>query len=191
VLFIGLYDTVYSAFMSAAPEREVDEPLQVTFSPPLRDRRILWILDHLQRERVREVLDVGCADGDMLARLCNAPPWLPDPPPEDILPASSRAPESGVPDFTPCDPCRLIGLDLSKADLERAIAATAPREAPEAAEDHKPPWMLRRDPRWTTLEVSLWHGSLAAPNAAFAGIECITASEVCARRPPARPCAAR
>lgn len=61
---------------------------------------------------------------------------------------------------------RLAGLDVDPTVIPRAVAATAPPEAPPALA------------RWQRLDVEIWQGGLERHNHRLEGFEAIVASEV-------------
>ncbi|KAI0319194.1 hypothetical protein OF83DRAFT_1111637 [Amylostereum chailletii] len=144
-------------------------PYRLSFYIPLSEQRIMWILDILRREHVREMLDVGCGEGALLQPLCNPSPWLLDPhtPSGDPLPALLNHW-----DFAHMK--HLHGLDVCLPDLDAAIKTIAPRS----------PVHPLNQPRWENLECKMWYGGLQTPNAAFEGIDCIVATEVVEHLPP-------
>jgi small RNA 2'-O-methyltransferase len=103
-------------------------------------------------------LDVGCGEGILLQHLTHAPPWR-------AYTSSTPAPAVfEKPDFIHSR--ELHGLDILHSDLLYAADITAPSK-------HAYGWT-----RFEQLDVSMWEGSLQAPNPAFKGIECIIATEV-------------
>ncbi|KAI0267749.1 hypothetical protein BC834DRAFT_869774 [Gloeopeniophorella convolvens] len=134
------------------------QDFQVKFVPPLHEQRRAWALQVLRNEQVSSVLDVGCGEGILLQHLSHAAPWLAH------TPATPAPATSDKTDFIHVR--ELHGLDLVRSDLEFAIDATAPPK-------HGFGWT-----RFEPLNISIWHGALQVPNAAFEGIECIVATEV-------------
>jgi SAM-dependent methyltransferase len=154
---------------------QVREPLPVYFSPSLYDQRRLWVMSILRRERVSEVLDLGCGDGNLLACLCNPPPWLPGGPATQFssahgIPAIRDEPLSFV------HAKRLIGLDISSRELAIAVQTTAPEEP----SDSPNPWSQEKR-RWENLEVTILEGSFVDYNPDMCDIECIVSTEVWVR----------
>ncbi|CAL1716450.1 unnamed protein product [Somion occarium] len=160
--------------------------LNVSFHPPLALQRRGWVFDIMRRERVSEVLDIGCGEGELIACLCNPPPWL-RPPPASLLPPTSPLATLPTPHEVDCDGSpmnnnsdaddylyinKIYALDISSSDLEYAITETAPRPEPEAGS-----WQ-RYTPRWGNLDIDLWEGSLDVFNPEFVGIECVVSTEV-------------
>ncbi|KAI0707411.1 hypothetical protein C8Q76DRAFT_749115 [Earliella scabrosa] len=152
------------------------QELPVTFQPALYLQRRGWVLDIMRREGVVQVLDVGCAEGELLSCLCNPAPWL-APPPQDVLPvdcASADAEVLAELHQAILHPIKIAGLDISKDDLACTIEITAPRpqEPDSTALWHRAP------ARWEPLEVNVWQGGLEHFNPAFVAVECIVATEV-------------
>lgn len=128
-----------------------------------------------------KVLDVGCGEGSLISCLCNPAPWLPPPLPSILetfaRPLHQSTEGSAIPDSTAdasqsyleyapetfLNPTKVMGLDISSSELEAAIQDTAPSD-----------WRTR----WQPLEVEIWEGGLEVVNAAFAGVDCIVATEV-------------
>ncbi|KAH9838573.1 uncharacterized protein C8Q71DRAFT_751899 [Rhodofomes roseus] len=169
----------------SAAYQEGTEELTVTFQPPLFLQRRGWVFDVLRREGVREILDVGCGEGSLISCACNPAPWLPPPLPSILetfatTRAESSATASSINDHGTLTeasshllpepvredflhPTKVIGLDISAADLEYAAEDSAPSDSRT---------------RWEPLEVQIWEGGLEVVNPAFVGIECIVATEV-------------
>ncbi|KZT02600.1 uncharacterized protein LAESUDRAFT_716802 [Laetiporus sulphureus 93-53] len=151
------------------------DELTVTFYPPLHLQRRAWVLDVLRRERVHMVLDVGCGEGELISCLCNPAPWLP--PPSLTVPDSLST--SGIPGdilslpLTDINlhPAKVVGLDISAADLKYAVESTAPESS--SGEDC---WTGTL--RWEPLEVKIWEGDLQSINPEFVNVECIVSTEV-------------
>ncbi|KAH7884415.1 hypothetical protein F5I97DRAFT_1450870 [Phlebopus sp. FC_14] len=152
------------------------EDLRVTFFPPLHHQRRIWVLDILRRERVTEVIDIGCSEGALLASLCQPAPWLGPqslsrirrPRETDDRELSSLFENTGLNDGDTPDlhPTRIAGLDISSRAIDLAAECTAPGSGNDLYT------------RWEPLDVDLWLGSLDAINPAFVGVECIIATEV-------------
>ncbi|KAI0635802.1 hypothetical protein C8Q77DRAFT_1216357 [Trametes polyzona] len=180
------------------------QELPVTFQPELYLQRRGWVLDVMRREGITEILDVGCGEGELLACLCNPAPWLAPPPPSVLEPtvADSEQGEGNSNTFGAnsnlhkehatdeelaslhkdiLHPTRIAGLDISRSDLQDAIAITRPPPDPsatgEGTSDSPAPW--HTPPlRWEPLEAQIWEGSLAHVNPSFVGVECVVATEV-------------
>ncbi|RDX57381.1 hypothetical protein OH76DRAFT_1322560, partial [Lentinus brumalis] len=162
--------------------------LPVTFHPALYLQRRGWVLDIMRREGVKEVLDVGCGEGELLSCLCNPAPWL-APPPQDVhvLPVSPATDSaSGDDAYTAVlaelhrdilHPTKISGLDICKDDLDCTVRMTKPPPAEENNEETKSLWH-RAPARWEELEVDVWEGGLEHVNPAFVGVDCIVATEV-------------
>ncbi|KAL4072715.1 hypothetical protein V8B97DRAFT_2023458 [Scleroderma yunnanense] len=152
------------------------ENLKVSFFPPLHHQRRIWVLDTLRRERITEIVDIGCGEGGLLAALCQPAPWL-GPRSHWRNRLSARDADEGLislfdnvllndsetPDL---HPVRIAGLDISTKALQSAAELTSPSSENALYT------------RWEPLEVNLWHGSLDSINPAFVDTECIVASEV-------------
>ncbi|PIL35695.1 hypothetical protein GSI_02425 [Ganoderma sinense ZZ0214-1] len=182
------------------------QELPVTFHPALYLQRRGWILDVMRRENItevstrrdppthgrsdnptcnrrtlrRQVLDIGCGEGELLSCLCNPARWLAPPPPDalppDLLasPKTTSALEELHQDLL--HPTRIAGLDICRADLECAARITKP---PACEPEGKNVVLWHSAPvRWEPLQVEIWEGSLEDVNPAFVGIECIVAAEV-------------
>ncbi|KIK36538.1 hypothetical protein CY34DRAFT_49131, partial [Suillus luteus UH-Slu-Lm8-n1] len=141
--------------------------LKVTFFPPLYLQRRIWILDILRRERVTEIIDIGCGEGQLLAVLCQPAPSLPPPLPTQ---PPSPSPTDTAPPLEDADldlhPTHISGLDISPHALTSAIQDTSPTTANTSYT------------RWEPLKVDIWHGGLEIYNPAFVNAECIVATEV-------------
>ncbi|KAI1797242.1 hypothetical protein LXA43DRAFT_969239 [Ganoderma leucocontextum] len=152
------------------------QELPVTFHPALYLQRRGWVLDVMRRENIREVLDIGCGEGELLSCLCNPARWL-APPPPNILPPHPSPETTDALDELHQDllhPRRIAGLDICRTDLECAARITKP-SAPE--EKDVVLWHSTQV-RWEPLEVEIWEGSLTHVNPAFVGVECAVATEV-------------
>ncbi|KAG1775289.1 hypothetical protein EV702DRAFT_1199602 [Suillus placidus] len=138
--------------------------LRVTFFPPLYLQRRIWVLDVLRREKVTEIVDIGCGEGQLLAVLCQPASSLPPPnalaSPSD---ATSTTLEAGDLNL---HPTRIAGLDISSHALASAIEDTSPAAANASYT------------RWEPLQVNIWHGGLEIFNQTFVNAECIVATEV-------------
>ncbi|KAG6331611.1 hypothetical protein ID866_7475 [Astraeus odoratus] len=149
--------------------------LKVSFFPPLYQQRRIWVLDILRRERITEVVDIGCGHGELLAALCQPAPWL-GPRSHWRKGLSLQDADNGLTSLfdsvllddseTPdLHPVRIAGLDISTRALQSAAELTSPSANTLYT-------------RWESLEVSLWHGSLDSINPTFVDVECIVATEV-------------
>ncbi|KIJ13421.1 hypothetical protein PAXINDRAFT_117125 [Paxillus involutus ATCC 200175] len=145
------------------------EDLKVTFFPPLYHQRRIWLLETLRRERITEIIDIGCGEGSLLATLCQPAPWLgPGSSQDDDHYLSSLFDNIGCSDEdTPnLHPKRIAGVDISSCDLNVATECTSPASA-------NPLYM-----RWEPLEVELWKGSIDVINPALINVECVVATEL-------------
>ncbi|KAG6374372.1 hypothetical protein JVT61DRAFT_4407 [Boletus reticuloceps] len=145
------------------------EPLRVTFFPPLHHQRRMWILDTLRRERLTEIVDIGCGEGAFLATLCQPTPWLkPNHFQDDDHELCSLFDNVGLNDEDTPDlhATRIAGLDILSSQLEIAAQHTSPASI-------NPLYT-----RWEPLHVELWQGSVDAINPAFIDVQCIVASEL-------------
>ncbi|KAI0090309.1 hypothetical protein BDY19DRAFT_888093 [Irpex rosettiformis] len=163
-----------------ASDPEPQEELTVTFMPALYIQRRAWVFDVMRRERVTQVLDVGCGEGQIVECLCNAAPWLPLQSASDVeLDAASRREEQ---DFDYKDDFihvrTLHALDVSLDDLRYVLEVTAPPPPPTGNET------LPTAVRWEPLDVNVWHGGVQAYNPNFVDIECIVSTEVIEHLPP-------
>lgn len=156
---------------------ENEEQLSVTFHPPLYLQRRGWVFSIMRREHVREVLDVGCGEAELLACLCNPAPWLPSPPPPPLSsrlspsqPVGNQAPDPHI------RPYLLHALEPHPSLVAMAVAATAP--PPSEEEERKRGRLWLGVTRWEELEVRVWRGGLEVVNEGFKGVECIVATEV-------------
>ncbi|KAI0806168.1 hypothetical protein BC629DRAFT_1282435 [Irpex lacteus] len=162
------------------------EELTVTFSPALYMQRRAWVFDIMRRERVTQVLDVGCGEGQVVECLCNAAPWLPL---RSWLPSSSNEP----PELDPISLSQedeldhdddfihirtLHALDISLDELHRVVEITAPPPPPTE------PQVWQGPVRWEPMDVKVWHGGVQAYNPEFVDIECIVSTEVIEHLPP-------
>lgn len=179
-----------------------NQELRVTFYPDLFLQRRIWVLNILRRESItrvrqsrcqssiyyplttRQVLDVGCGEGQLLAVLCQPAPWL-KAPPESVLEASQSPDESQPPtpiyndeDTPNLHIVELHGLDVSSEDLAFAIESTAPPK--EDAEIHSSGYRSFRSgvQRWEELVAKVWKGGLESINEEFVDMECIVSMEV-------------
>ncbi|KAG9315016.1 hypothetical protein JVU11DRAFT_4127 [Chiua virens] len=145
------------------------ESPKVTFFPPLHHQRRIWILDILRRERLVEVLDIGCGEGALLTTLCQPAPWLnPGRFQDTDNELSSLFSNVGLVDQDTPDlhPKRVVGLDISSSQLAIAAQQTSPS------------FVNPLYTRWEPLDVELWQGNVAAVNPAFVNVQCIVASEL-------------
>ncbi|GBE88330.1 predicted protein [Sparassis crispa] len=139
--------------------------LEVTFDPRLYLQRRIWILSVLRREKVTEVLDVGCGSGELLSCLCNPAPWLRPKPISNVAVAPDVHPDEIL------HVAKIHGVDIAPDSLKDAISMTSP----------PPPIVLSSwepMPRWEPLEAKIWRGGVQAFNPEFVGVECIVATEV-------------
>lgn len=121
-----------------------------------------------------QVLDIGCAEGELLSCLCNPAPWF-APPPHGISPNDMSTTDTvllkelhqGI-----LHPSKIAGLDVSRDELERTIKNTQPLASGRETSWHRPP------ARWEPLEVNIWEGGLECFNEAFVNVECVVATEV-------------
>ncbi|KIJ52572.1 hypothetical protein M422DRAFT_243357 [Sphaerobolus stellatus SS14] len=118
-----------------------EEPLTVTFHPPLFLQRQTWILDILRRETVESVLDIGCGDGPLLQALVQ-PPWSRPPPFDDVETRDIYL-------------HTLHGLDPSAYSILSSNEGIMPEEGQPFTGQER--W-ARRQARWTELDVFLWEG---------------------------------
>jgi hypothetical protein len=140
-----------------------------------------------------QVLDVGCGEGELLSALCQPAPWLAPPPAELLSPVIDSTPTQTVPDSPVFNDeeipnlhiTTLHGLDVSAADLEFAIKATAPinldaRDVEELVREQNSAYMTYSSgiQRWEELRTKVWKGGLEVINEDFVNMECITAMEV-------------
>ncbi|KAG6857401.1 hypothetical protein H0H87_004763 [Tephrocybe sp. NHM501043] len=173
---------------------EYSEELKVTFYPQLYLQRRIWVLDVMRAEKITELLDIGCGEGQLLAVLCNPAPWL-SPPPLHILPPFQENPCS--PQDLPLSPTyndeipnihptRIIGLDISSNDLEFAVLNTAPQPEKDHNEgsDRFASRYTSVSMRWEDLDAQIWKGGLEVINEDFVDIECIVSTEVIEHLPP-------
>jgi SAM-dependent methyltransferase len=173
------------------PQAPVSDPEthvhRVHFFPPLFEQRRAWILDVLRgaRPRVSSILDIGCGEGTLLAVLCQPAECLPLPD-EDADANDGRGGRgdadvlrSVLDTVESMHPRVIAGLDVSPhvLDLARSVL-----EAHSGGYAFLPP-----RPRWLSLDVRLWRGTLEVFNAALVGFDCIVASEVCVPRLTAEP----
>jgi hypothetical protein len=155
----------------------------------------------LRKERVTSILDVGCGDGNLLACLCNAPPWLSGSPDiaqgpgypchlgsndnrqADMSPPSDPPPED---DSAFVHASRLVGLDICSDELEKAVEGTAPEDVSEADASPSAWTYTSKTRRWDSLEVFIWKGSFADYNPSLCDMDCIVSTEVfvCMFLPP-------
>ncbi|KIK99580.1 hypothetical protein PAXRUDRAFT_47575, partial [Paxillus rubicundulus Ve08.2h10] len=143
--------------------------LKVTFFPPLYHQRRIWLLEILRRERITEIVDMGCGEGSLLATLCQPAPWLgPASSQDDDHCLSSLFNNIGCNDEdTPnLHPKRIAGVDISSCDLSIAMECTSPASA-------NPLYL-----RWEPLDVELWKGSVDVINPSFIDVECVVATEL-------------
>ncbi|KAF9267959.1 hypothetical protein L218DRAFT_654877 [Marasmius fiardii PR-910] len=121
---------------------EEGHELKVTFIPQLYLQRRIWILDTLRQERVVDVLDVGCGEGQLLSALCQPASWLAFNPRstdgrqvdgsdvETVVGDDETAPmnlfnsSNGLIPFLHIK--RVAGLDISDVDLDFAVKVTEP-----------------------------------------------------------------
>jgi small RNA 2'-O-methyltransferase len=131
------------------------------------------------------VLDVGCGEGEIVACLCNAAPWLPLYPKEPIASPphdTSSYPETDAVSLREEDGIHfnhdllhvrnLHALDVSYEDLQQVISYAKPPAPPNDAQLWPAP------NRWEPLDVKVWHGGMQVFNPEFVGIECIVSTEV-------------
>jgi small RNA 2'-O-methyltransferase len=164
---------------SISGSERVHDPLPIYFSPPLYDQRRLWVMSILRQEGVSSILDVGCGDGNLLACLCNPPPWLSEEGRTTVDPSAECQSES----LSFVDARRLVGLDISRKELVKAVECTAPEESTEMLTS----WSGRRIRRWDSLEVTILEGNFADYNPKLCDVECIVATEVYVTRVSAFP----
>ena len=99
-----------------------DGSLPVTFSPQLSLQRQGAILDVLRRERVSQVLDVGCGDGALLSCLSE---------PTQVARACSNDKRLAIETDVYLE--RLVGLDLDEWSLRHAADDLRRRAISESA----------------------------------------------------------
>ncbi|EEB99965.1 hypothetical protein MPER_00219, partial [Moniliophthora perniciosa FA553] len=135
------------------------EELKVTFIPQLYLQRRIWILDILRKECVKNVLDVGCGEGQLLSALCQPAPWLSSPPPS-VIPEDSRIPPMNLFN-SPFDPIAnlhptvISGLDISPSDLKFAAQVTEPPKEDDT--ELQGEWARSRAAvRWEELTANIW-----------------------------------
>ncbi|KAG6865183.1 hypothetical protein C0991_004626 [Blastosporella zonata] len=171
------------------------EELKVTFYPQLFLQRRIWVLDVIRAEKVTELLDIGCGEGQLLSVLCQPASWLPPPPPH-ILPRLEENPHSS--ENTPLSPtyndeipnihpARIIGLDISSSDLEFAVKGTAPPQPEVDLNEGSSQFATcytNVGLRWEDLDVKVWKGGLEVINEDFVDVECIVSTEVIEHLPP-------
>ncbi|KAI0346173.1 hypothetical protein BDW22DRAFT_1411339 [Trametopsis cervina] len=163
--------------------------LPVTFVPALFLQRRAWVFRIMRRERITQVLDAGCGEGEAVACLCNPAPWLPLR--ATAFPTLTSETEDGQSVVLQPDPATvheegsiddkddylhirtLHALDISLNDLNEAIPLVAPSPPPTAEPTHWPEAI-----RWEPLEAKVWHGGMEAYNPEFVGLECIIFMEV-------------
>lgn len=133
------------------------------------------------------MLDIGCGEGELIACLCNAAPWLPlrsaayagilgdnCPYPEGV---ESEEGINEADDFLHVR--RVAALDVSLADLKLAIEATKPMVPMPSCQTCPSEYTgLRESVRWEPLAVNVWHGGLEVHNPNFINMECIVSTEV-------------
>ncbi|KAI0703747.1 hypothetical protein BC835DRAFT_1207440, partial [Cytidiella melzeri] len=154
--------------------------LPVTFVPALYLQRRGWVFDIMRRERVTQVLDVGCGEGETVACLCNAAPWLPlqsthFPLLESTLELdiASLSQENDIRDQDDFLHIRTLhALDVSQEDLQQVLSFAKPEPPPST------PQLWPGPTRWEPLHVKVWHGGMETYNPEFVGIECIISTEV-------------
>lgn len=127
------------------------------------------------------MLDVGCGEGELIACLCNAAPWLPlrstayprtsseDGPHPEAVQVEGEISEAD--DYMHVR--KIAALDVSPQDLAQAVTVTKPLE-PSSRSDVG----LLSVVRWEPLEVKIWQGGLERYNPEFVGVECIVSTEV-------------
>jgi hypothetical protein len=116
------------------------------------------------------VLDVGCGEGSLISCLANAAACLPPTSSEHAYPE----------DIFEIHVKKTAGLDINEKELEYAVkSAIVPDD-----EENKSPYMTC-NPRWTDLQIKIWHGGLEWLNPEFVynedtgqGYECIISTEV-------------
>ena len=164
-----------------APADEASQEFSVTFQPPLFLQRRGWAFDIMRRERVRQVLDVGCGEGELLGCLCNPAPWLAPLPPSSESTTDEEEPHDVSEPLADgyIRPFSLHALEPDPTLVDTAAQATAPpppRGEVETAEGRLGGWL--ESVRWNELEVKVWKGGLEVENEEMVGVECIVATEV-------------
>lgn len=71
-----------------------------------------------------------------------------------------------------------VGLDVCDSDLEAAIKATMPSEAVGPTPGASSSRYNAVNPRWESLDVDIWKGSLDVFNEAFVNAQCMVSMEV-------------
>ncbi|OCH94422.1 hypothetical protein OBBRIDRAFT_143896 [Obba rivulosa] len=173
-----------ASLTQAEADTSAQTELPVTFFPPLSQQRRAWVFDVLRRESVTTVLDIGCGEGDLIGCLCNPAPWLPPSHTVEIQALLEAQKDSFQHDASrenaitsyPYDgvhmqPIRVIGLDISAAELGFAIEQTVP------ADPKLDSWRSHMT-RWIPLDVEIWEGGLESVNPGFMDIDCIISTEV-------------
>ncbi|KLO17154.1 hypothetical protein SCHPADRAFT_900941 [Schizopora paradoxa] len=150
--------------------------LRVSFFPPLQEQRRGWILSVLRKERVRSVVDIGCGEGSLLQCLCNPSRFLRssnqyrgiESSEDRILQEIQNEEDSEL------QTTSIMGLDVELESAKRSASSTKPS--------------TERDPlsfpRWISLDVKIFHGSLADYNPEFEYADCIVSTEVIEHLPP-------
>ncbi|KAL4247994.1 Small RNA 2'-O-methyltransferase [Abortiporus biennis] len=159
----------------ASTPRDSDEELIVTFNPPLSLQRRGWIFEKLRQERISEIVDIGCGEGELITCLCNPPPWLPHKP-QSTTPTLSSDPklvsttQQRINSFI--HPKKIHAVDISSECLELAIQSTGPHSECSSDSD------TYESIRWEPLDVTLWEGGFEIFNEEFVNVECIVSTEV-------------
>lgn len=150
-------------------------PHSITFEPPLYLQRHAFLLAQLRQARVSSVLDIGCAEGRLLAHLSHAALQL------DAFPLQrfSRIDQAcaGAESELRLEPEELA-FAAPQIVLQRLSGLDVDRPSLQAAERVLNAAHYAEQDRWLSLDVKLFHGSLTAYDSRLADHECIVASEL-------------
>ncbi|KAK4051562.1 hypothetical protein OIV83_002702 [Microbotryomycetes sp. JL201] len=187
----------HSAIDSSMPSK-LEQPY---FLPQLWLARRTHCVELLRAHGVRSVADLGCGQGAIISLLTIPSDSIDDfpslyPPPE-VLPSSPSSPSVTAPSAVhrsakldtlrrvPRKPLkeqqlhltRLVGVDIDKRSLARAVEVTAPPPPDGDVASTSVPAFKDKE-RWEDLSVDLYEGGVEVYNPALERIEAMVSSEV-------------
>ncbi|GAA6033511.1 hypothetical protein JCM8097_001432 [Rhodosporidiobolus ruineniae] len=160
------------------------------FFPPLWLARRTACVEELRKEGVTSVADFGCGPGALLSLLA-LPAYHSDPFPSHSLLASLPPETAALLASLPAQPAqqkelhlrRLVGVDLSRAECEKAAASCKPASRrfgrpmaeEEGGEDDEE---VSNETRWEDLRVEVYEGGVEVYNETLEGVEAMVLTEV-------------